>query len=250
MSSPFFAGSGRSAKEKKKLLTRSYVDSPTVPEGTAVFKMEGDEKGKEVGKKMGLRDVREEKEGMMGVESNRDSGLFKVSRESGGVTYSAAQEGTRQLRSFIKSRILGGRSRGSRSSLGLVGEDANPTDGRGSRFTSAASIGVERGRLGDGEERERDRNMGFDDYVVEPEEHSEASWETQVDADANADVASEDNVLSYYLGAEEDEEEELPRPDTRFRSLSRQVSSRSLPSSPMVGVEMSSGESPRARFVE
>lgn len=108
-------------------------------------------------------------------------------------------------------------------------------ESRDSRFESAASL-----HQAQAVQRRRPRSeMDFDDYVIE---HSESSWETQNELDADCgeeEEAEEENVITYY--ADRSVDEELPPPRAAFMSSGTELSrhtSQSMPNSPIMGKEM------------
>lgn len=215
--SPFFAGSSfrvsRSGRRSpKKFPPRaSYADSPTVPEGATSFgRLPGNTH------KPYLQELSEE---------------ATPQRDSFGITYGLAQEGTRQLRSYIKSQMSRARSKRSMRSH----KSSRSIESRDSRFESAASL-----HQAQAVQRRRPRSeMDFDDYVIE---HSESSWETQNELDADCgeeEEAEEENVITYY--ADRSVDEELPPPRAAFMSSGTELSrhtSQSMPNSPIMGKEM------------
>lgn len=215
--SPFFAGSSFHAsrsgrRSPKKFIPRtSYADSPTVPEGSTVF---GSLPGN-----VHERHLEEVSEGAT------------LQRDSFGITYSLAQEGTRQLRSYIKSQMSRARSKRSIRSH----NSRRSIESKDSRFESAASL-----HQVQVVQRRRPRSeMDFDDYVIE---QSESSWETQNEFDANCgeeEGGEEENIITYYTDRSLDEE--LPPPRAAFMNLGVELDrkiSQSMPSSPMMGKEM------------
>jgi axial budding pattern protein 2 len=176
-SSPFFGGSSfRVSRRRSVKKTRiSYADSPTVPEGSAIF-----------------RHVVGSVPQVLCEESHD-----KPSRNSSGVTYGIAQEGTRKLRSYIKSQMLTARSKRNT-------QLHRPTSSKDSSFT-ATSGPLNYHHM----QRHRSSNPRvlsgphFDNYIVS--ELSEESWETQ---DERSD--SENNISRYYTDIEENSSR-LPR---------------------------------------
>lgn len=158
-SSPFFGGSSirrDSKKMKKSGMTQrpsfrsSYADSPTVPEEAMMDSLEA---------KI-MRGMRE-----MSDETDRDS--F-------GISYSLAQEGTRQLNSYYEHRTE--RNRTERSLVSVESRD--------SRFESAPELDV----IGRSPGRQH-RNPGEIGGEFEYEKYlqdnfSEGSWETHRSVDA------------------------------------------------------------------
>ena len=171
-SSPFFGGSSfRSSRKSSKRVRTSYADSPTVPEESSM-----------VGtlENVVVHGLREE---------------IDPPRDSFGISYGSAREGTRQLRSYIQSQL--GRSKTIRSMKSAESKD--------SRFESASSsmqsfhqsqIFRESERI----EHERREVQGdeYEDYL--PDEYSDGSWETQRD--------SQGNVIEY---SEKDSPERPPQ---------------------------------------
>lgn len=142
-SSPFFGGSSirNSGKIAKKPFRTSYADSPTVPEEAIMDSLEATIA-------QGLRE-------MSGETDHRDS--F-------GISYGMAREGTRQLRSYIQSH-LGGRTR-TRSSI-------RSFESRDSRFESAPGSMSQTDQSPE-REVQRDEDV-YEDYL--PDGFSEGSWE-------------------------------------------------------------------------
>ncbi|KAK2625194.1 hypothetical protein QTJ16_005563 [Diplocarpon rosae] len=155
-SSPFFGGSSiRNSNSKGTTKTTrqfraSYADSPTVPEEAIMISLEATIA-------RGLREMSDETE----------------PRDSFGISYGMAKEGTRQLRSFLSSQLRRSRTRDSLVSTGS----------RDSRFESAASLS-QTDRSPHHEERPQDE-IEYEDYL--PDGFSDGSWETQRSARDEAD---------------------------------------------------------------
>jgi axial budding pattern protein 2 len=250
-SSPFFAGSSfrmsrhYSRRSPKKYERRiSYADSPTVPEESTRFPNQSLETTVLQGLREGSHVKNSEKQ-----ERGRRRGR---ERDSFGITYGMAQEGTRQLRSFIQSQITRARSKKSIRSLGSH-KSMKSVD---SRFESAAGSMAElhhrqsKTQLQQSPEIQRRRprsELDFDDWHTDPLPEAEgsvaSSWETQ-----NGEESSE-NVIKYYTEMDE-ESSRLPlgldRPNPLF---TRQIS-QSMPSSPIIGeMGMLGNDSPQPRVV-
>ncbi|KAI9048514.1 hypothetical protein LZ554_007348 [Drepanopeziza brunnea f. sp. 'monogermtubi'] len=155
-SSPFFGGSSirnskkiaKNANDRRPSFRSSYADSPTVPEESMMDDLEA----------RIMRGMRE-----MSDETDRDS--F-------GISYSLAREGTRQLNSYHQGQMERSRTGGSLMSA----------ESRDSRFESAAELdNLDRDRSPElgrrGEEGERGDESEFEDYL--PDGYSDGSWETQ-----------------------------------------------------------------------
>ncbi|KAK6584144.1 hypothetical protein PZA11_003874 [Diplocarpon coronariae] len=147
-SSPFFGGSSiRNSNSKgitksSRRYRASYADSPTVPEEALMINLEATIA-------RGLREMSDETE----------------PRDSFGISYEMAREGTRRLRGFLSSQLRGSRTRDSIVSNGS----------RDSRFESAASLS-QMDRSPGREQRLQDESE-YEDYL--PDGFSDGSWETQ-----------------------------------------------------------------------
>jgi axial budding pattern protein 2 len=172
--------------------------------------------------------------------------------DSFGITYGMAQEGTRQLRSFIQSQITRARSKKSIRSLGSH-KSMKSVD---SRFESAAGSMAElhhrqsKAELQQSPEIQRRcprSEPDFDDWhtdsLSEAEGSGASSWETQ-----NEEEISE-NVIKYYTEIDE-ESSLLPRGlDRRNLGFMRQIS-QSMPSSPIIReTGILTNDSPQPRVV-
>ncbi|EPE34518.1 Cadherin-like protein [Glarea lozoyensis ATCC 20868] len=148
-SSPFFGGGSVMGSQRRKSSMRkrtSYADSPTVSEEGGVFT------------------------GFQGMNLED-----QVERDSFGISYGLAREGTRQLRSFIQGQLRRSRTRGSMES-------------RDSRFDSATtSILAE----DDAPELGTHGLHGFEEF--ENGEGSEGSWETHYPSPEDAPQENEDD---------------------------------------------------------
>ncbi|PBP18599.1 transmembrane glycoprotein [Diplocarpon rosae] len=155
-SSPFFGGSSirnsnsKGTTKNSRQFRASYADSPTVPEEAIMISLEATIA-------RGLREMSDETE----------------PRDSFGISYGMAKEGTRQLRSFVSSQLRRSRTRDSLVSTGS----------RDSRFESAASQSP-MDRSPNREQRPRDE-FEYEDYL--PDGFSDGSWETQRSARDESD---------------------------------------------------------------
>jgi axial budding pattern protein 2 len=155
-SSPFFAGSSatRNSRKSPKKMRTSYADSPTVPEEATM--------------------------------ANNLPAMFhpkveELPRDSFGISYGRAREGTRQLRSYVQSHLAGTRSRHSMRS----------TESKDSRFESATSSMLSQPQSRSQRSPERPiGDDGYEDFLRDG--FSEQSWETQ-----GSIHASQDNVILF-----------------------------------------------------
>lgn len=168
--SPFFGGrsSSRASKRSPRKIRASFADSPTVPEEETMGDFENQ------------------------IVNGPGEGSH-TPRDPFGISYGAAREGTRQLRSYIQNRLVKTRTRSSMKS----------NDSRDSRFDSATGSiqslhqsrsngNLERSGLGT-----REGNDEYEDYL--PDGHSEGSWETnesQRDSQPNAITYGTEDSLS------------------------------------------------------
>ncbi|KUJ15626.1 uncharacterized protein LY89DRAFT_89743 [Mollisia scopiformis] len=190
-SSPFFAGSSsRNSRRSPKKSRTSYADSPTVPE-----------------------------EATMANNLPRlvHPVIDELPRDSFGISYGLAREGTRQLRSYIQSQLAGAKSRRSLRS----------TESRDSRFESAAGsmLSLPQSRTQHSPERPTGDDS-YEDFLRDG--FSEESWETQGslhNSQENVvlfDAEDSANMISEAMQARTDIESAL-RPGT---SASNPVSQR------------------------
>ncbi|KAE8445303.1 hypothetical protein EG329_013541 [Mollisiaceae sp. DMI_Dod_QoI] len=158
-SSPFFAGSSsrNSGRRSLKKIRTSYADSPTVPEEAIM-----------TGNLPAMPH--------QGTQEQDD-----LPRDSFGISYGMAREGTRQLRSYIQSQLARTRSRRSMRS----------TESRDSRFDSATGsmLSLPQSRAHQSPERQTTGD-DYEDFLRDG--FSEESWETH-----NSAHASQDNVVLF-----------------------------------------------------
>ena len=147
-SSPFFAGgaSTRSSRMSPHRTRSSYADSPTVP-----------------------------MESIGGLEHSGESDLVEKNtppRDSLGIAYVGPREGTRQLRSYIQSRLAREKTNSSMKS----------TESNDSRFESADSLNQSQPNIvihGRSSEIGQEGAKGDDQYEDDlREDFSDGSWET------------------------------------------------------------------------
>jgi axial budding pattern protein 2 len=146
-SSPFFGGSAlRKSRRSPKKSRTSYADSPTVPEEAT---MSG-----------ALEAVPQ------GIGQRSDN----IPRDSFGISYGMAREGTRQLKSYVQSHLSRSRTRSSMRS----------TESKDSRFESASGSMMSLHKL---QTQQRPENQGgddeYEDYLPDNCSEGEGSWETQ-----------------------------------------------------------------------
>lgn len=167
-SSPFFGGFAlRKSRRSPKKFRTSFADSPTVPEEAT---MSG-----------ALEAVPQ------GIGQRSDD----VPRDSFGISYGMAREGTRQLKSYVQSHISRSRTRSSMRS----------TESKDSRFESASGSMMSLHKF---QTQQRPENQGDDDGYEDsfPDNSSEGegSWETQHSAQEGQgnidDVAEETAALA------------------------------------------------------
>ena len=146
-SSPFFGGSasGRSRRSPKKART-SYADSPTVPEeATMTGTMDGPSQG----------------------PGQEHDGL---SRDSFGISYGMAREGTRQLKSYVQSHLSRSRTTSS----------VRSTESKESRFESASgSLKSMRQFQAQQHNASQVDDGVYEDFLPDDYSDGEGSWETQ-----------------------------------------------------------------------
>ena len=148
-SSPFFAGGGsmRGSRKSPNKIRTSYADSPTVPEEPMARV---------------LNDT--------GMDNLREKGTSP--RDSLGISYAGARESTRQLRSYIQSRLARVKTNSSMIS----------NESRDSRFDSADSLNqsqpniVVHARSPKVRQPEAEGEDEYEEYL--PNDYSEGSWET------------------------------------------------------------------------
>lgn len=156
--SPFFFGgsSTRRASRSTKHVRTSFADSPTVPEEAVM----GDTLEQSI--QQGLR---------------QNTGETTGTRDSFGISYGMAREGTRQLRSYIQNQLHRSRTKG--SIMSMTSKD--------SRFESASasmySLPLDQTYHSAREDRNAD-NHNAEEHL---DDFSEGSWETQF-ADSEGNV--------------------------------------------------------------
>ena len=197
-SSPFFAGGGSTRSSRKLNARTSYADSPTVPEETILGAVDTPT----------ISDARE------GSTTPRDS--F-------GISYGSARDGTRQLRSYIQSRL--GRVR--------TNSSMKSNDSKDSRFGSANSLRQPQPNIiihsrspADGRaeaEAGAEAEDEYEDYL--PDDRSEGSWESVHTVHRD----SLGNIIEYGLG----EPAELGVAIAQRHTLAPSTALRSHPTSPM-----------------
>lgn len=158
-SSPFFSGGSASRKSRRspKKGRTSYADSPTVPEETT---MAGN-----------WQTV------LQGLKEEDD----RIPRDSFGISYGMAREGTRQLKSYVQSHLSRSRTRSSIRS----------TESKDSRFESASGSMMS---LYQFQAHQPPASQGGDDEYEDylPDDYSEGSWETHQSL-----RDSQGNVIEY-----------------------------------------------------
>jgi axial budding pattern protein 2 len=160
-SSPFFGSSApRKYRRSPKKPRTSYADSPTVPEEATMS---------------GALEI---------VPQGRGQESGDVARDSFGISYGLAREGTRQLKSYVQSHLLQSRTRSSMRS----------TESKDSRFESASGSMMS---LHQFQAQQQPDNQGFDDeyedYLPDDCSEGEGSWETHHSAqDSQGNVTVED----------------------------------------------------------
>ncbi|KAF8864952.1 hypothetical protein BDZ45DRAFT_641915 [Acephala macrosclerotiorum] len=199
-SSPFFAGSSstRDSRRSWKRTRTSYADSPTVPEEAAM------------GSNLGRPNLDFQ-------ELEKDD----LPRDSFGISYGMAREGTRQLRSYIQSQLARTKSKRSMKSM----------ESRDSRFESAAGsmLSLPQSRAQRSLERQA-IDAEYEDFLRDG--FSEESWETQ----GSAHPSQENDVL---FDAEESAEMILEAVQARSSLAWRPGTSASNPVSPRPGTATS-----------
>ncbi|CZR60372.1 uncharacterized protein PAC_10268 [Phialocephala subalpina] len=200
-SSPFFAGSSssRNSRRSPKKTRTSYADSPTVPEeATMASNLTGPPN--------------------LGFQEQKQDDL---PRDSFGISYGMAREGTRQLRSYIQSQLA--RTKSKRSMKSMESKD--------SRFESAAGsmLSLPQSRAQRSPERQQ-IDADYENFLRDG--FSEESWETQ-----GSDHPSQENIVLF--DAEESTEMILEAVQARSNLAWRPGTSASNPVSPRPGTATS-----------
>jgi axial budding pattern protein 2 len=188
--SPFFGGSSsRNSRKSPKKVRTSFADSPTVPEEAT---MGGSLKDTT------MHDLQEEKD--------------TIPRDSFGISYGLAREGTRQLKSYIQSQLSRTRTKSSIKS----------NESKDSRFESASGStrSLQQAHLQRSPERQNPDDE-YEDYL--PDDYSEGSWETQQES-----PESKGNMVGY--AAEESEKA------TSAAAMPGFIGSESNPNPPMLNI--------------
>jgi axial budding pattern protein 2 len=194
--SPFFAGGGsmRSSRKPPNKIRTVFAGSPTVPEEPMVVDSHDTVMG----------DLREES---------------TTPRDSFGISYGAAREGTRQLRSYLQRGLTRGKTNGSMKS----------NESNDSRFESADSLHqslpniVVHARSPEVGQPEPEGEDEYEDYL--PDDYSEGSWETRRTPPRD----SLGNLIEYGLG----ESPEVATAIAQRHALAPSTSLRSHPTSPL-----------------
>jgi axial budding pattern protein 2 len=146
-SSPFFGGSAsRKSQKSVKESRASYADSPTVPQDAAMA------------------------ENLEIVPQGEGQENAEIPRDSFGISYGLAREGTRQLKSYVQSHFS--RS-GTRSSM-------KSTESKDSRFESASESMMSLHQFhAQQEPQNQDDGDEYEDYLPDDYLEGGGSWETQ-----------------------------------------------------------------------
>ncbi|KAE9377975.1 hypothetical protein N431DRAFT_399232 [Stipitochalara longipes BDJ] len=160
-SSPFFGGSAsRKSRRSPKKPRTSYADSPTVPEEVT---MAGN---------------------LESIPQGLSYELEDMARDSFGISYGLARQGTRQLKSYVQSHLSRSRTRSSIRS----------TESKDSRFESASGSmeSLQQFRAQRQTEHQIDDDL-YEDFLPDDYSDGEGSWETQNSAqDGQGNSNSED----------------------------------------------------------
>ncbi|KAH8782592.1 hypothetical protein BGZ57DRAFT_260926 [Hyaloscypha finlandica] len=198
-SSPFFGGSAsrnsKSRRSPKKART-SYADSPTVPEeATMTRNLETIPQG-----------PGQEKE--------------DLPRDSFGISYGMAREGTRQLKSYVQSHLSRSRTRNSMRS----------TESEDSRFESASGSMMSLHQFqAQNQPESRGDDGGYEDFLRDDYSDGEGSWETEHSPQDNQDNANAGDVAEVNAVAAQAMFKPSFIPSARI--------SNSKPNSPMLDIE-------------
>jgi axial budding pattern protein 2 len=198
-SSPFFGGSAsrnsKSRRSSKKVRT-SYADSPTVPEEATM-----------------TRNLETIPQGP--GQENED-----LPRDSFGISYGMAREGTRQLKSYVQSHLSRSRTRNSMRS----------TESKDSRFESASGSLMSLHQFQTQKQPEsRGDDDGYEDFLRDDYSDGEGSWETQHSPQDNQGNANAGDVAEVNAVAAQAMFKPSFIPSARISNLK--------PNSPMLDIE-------------
>jgi axial budding pattern protein 2 len=188
--SPFFGGSSRNSRKSPKKVRTSFADSPTVPEEVTMGGSLND---------TAMHDFQEEKD--------------TIPRDSFGISYGLAREGTSQLKSYIQSQLSRTRTKSS-----IVSNES-----KDSRFESASGSmrSLQQTHLQRPPERQNPDDE-YEDYL--PDDYSEGSWETQQESSD-----SQENMVGFAA-------KESEKATSAAATTPGFTGSKSNPNSPMLNI--------------
>lgn len=162
-SSSFFAGNGsmRSPRAPPNKVQPLYADSPTVPEEPILGRLDD----------------------TMNIEAREET---STSPDSFGISYGAAREGTRELQSYLQSRLSRYKTNGSLKSNESRESRVESADSQPNIVIHARTPEFTQSKAGDED--------NYEDYL--PDDHSEGSWETHRTPPRD----SLGNIIEYGLG--------------------------------------------------